>query len=460
MAKYPIKMLKDEEGTPFVPLVSADSVYVDADTTFQDSLDKKLEITNLKGSDSVSITKQGNDATFEVNFGAANNIIDNLNTTVAGQGSLDARQGNVLKNMIPAIADNLTTTDANKVLSANQGKVLGERTVKNGGTTGQVLKKASDNDYDLEWGDAADPNAIVGDGSITSIIELTYEEYKALEAAGNVDPNTEYHITDAQSTISKLQETLDGLQSQLNEIKSTYLPLSGGSLTGDLAVSSSFPIIRLRDTINTHDVTPSTSVFPALLWVDKDYKAMGRLELIEANDGSRVMSLYALKPGSTSGGSFFKVGWDSSGNKISTLDGPLTIYDNLVVNGSITVGSGFGKKYTFKQTITLTTEWQDTGIMYNSMPAGEYIVFMTGIYDTNKGWQSDNRYVGLMTWYTGGTNSSERYEIALHSGGHAHNGYEIQLSTLSHANGRTTLQIKSNIAFTRPTEVTFVFTKI
>jgi hypothetical protein len=232
MAKYPIKMLKDEEGTPFVPLVSADSVYVDADTTFQDSLDKKLEITNLKGSDSVSITKQGNDATFEVNFGAANNIIDNLNTTVAGQGSLDARQGNVLKNMIPAIADNLTTTDANKVLSANQGKVLGERTVKNGGTTGQVLKKASDNDYDLEWGDAADPNAIVGDGSITSIIELTYEEYKTLEAAGNVDPNTEYHITDAQSTISKLQETLDGLQSQLNEIKSTYLPLTGGTLTG------------------------------------------------------------------------------------------------------------------------------------------------------------------------------------------------------------------------------------
>ncbi len=208
MAKYPIKMLKDEEGTPFVPLVSADSVYIDADTTFQDSLDKKLEITNLKGSDSVSITKQGNDATFEVNFGAANNIIDNLNTTVAGQGSLDARQGNVLKNMIPAIADNLTTTDANKVLSANQGKVLGERTVKNGGTTGQVLKKASDNDYDLEWGDAADPNAIVGDGSIKKIIELTYEEYQALDV---IDPDTEYHILDAQSSINNLEEFVANL---------------------------------------------------------------------------------------------------------------------------------------------------------------------------------------------------------------------------------------------------------
>lgn len=226
MATYPIKMLKDEEGTPFVPLVSADCVYTDSETTYQDALDKKLEITNLKGSDSVSITKQGNNATFKVNFGAANNIIDNLNTTVAGQGSLDARQGNVLKNMIPAIADNLTTSDANKVLSANQGKILGKRTVKDGGAAGQVLKKASDNDYDLEWGDAADPNAIVGDGSIMSIVELTYAEYKALEAANQLNPTTEYHITDASSTIDLLQETLDNLQAQINSLKTT---LSGGS---------------------------------------------------------------------------------------------------------------------------------------------------------------------------------------------------------------------------------------
>lgn len=365
MAKYPIKMLKDEEGTPFVPLVSADSVYIDADTTFQDSLDKKLEITNLKGSDSVSITKQGNDATFEVNFGAANNIIDNLNTTVAGQGSLDARQGNVLKNMIPAIADNLTTTDANKVLSANQGKVLGERTVKDGGTTGQVLKKASDNDYDLEWGDAADPNAIVGDGSITSIIELTYEEYKALEAAGNVDPNTEYHITDAQSTISKLQETLDGLQSQLNEIKSTYLPLTGGTLTG-----------------------------------------------------------------------------------------------GLTVNGGITVGAGLGKKYTFTKSVTIGDNWTDVGLAHNSLPTGAYIVYMTGIYDSTYTWQSGNIYVGLMTWYSTGTNSDEGYEIPLHTAGHAHNSYTISLRTHSHLNGSTRLEIKSNKAFSRATDIKFTFVKM
>ncbi len=127
MSKYPIKMLKDEEGKPFVPLVSADTIYTNEDISYQDALDKKLEISNLKSSDSVIIKTNGNDATFEVDFGATDNIIDNLNTTVAGQGPLDAHQGYVLKNMIPAIADNLTTSDANKTLSANQGVVLNEK---------------------------------------------------------------------------------------------------------------------------------------------------------------------------------------------------------------------------------------------------------------------------------------------------------------------------------------------
>jgi hypothetical protein len=131
-----------------------------------------------------------------VDFGASDNIIDNLDTTVAGQGPLDARQGNILKNMIPTIVDNLTTTDPNKVLSANQGVELKKIAVPEGGSAGQVLKKATDDNHSLEWGDAADPNAIVGDGSIMKIIELTYAEYKTLENNGELKEDTEYHISD------------------------------------------------------------------------------------------------------------------------------------------------------------------------------------------------------------------------------------------------------------------------
>lgn len=208
MARYPVKMLKDEQNQPFVPMVSAESIYTNDDKSFEEKFATKLEPTNLKGSDSITITKNGNDCTFEVDFGASDNIIDNLNTTVAGQGPLDARQGNVLKNMIPTVVDNLDSTDASKVLSANQGNVLKGMSVPTGGTTGQVLKKASDNDHSLEWGDAADPNAIVGDGSIMKIIELTYAEYKTLESNGQLQEDTEYHITDVENgTVSYMGES-------------------------------------------------------------------------------------------------------------------------------------------------------------------------------------------------------------------------------------------------------------
>ena len=199
MATYPIKMLRDENQEPFVPMVSADSIYTSDGKSFEENFASKLEASDLKEGTGIILEQDGNSTTISVDFGATDNIIDNLNTTVAGQGPLDARQGNVLKNMIPTIVDNLDSTDATKVLSANQGHELKEMSVPTGGATGQVLKKASDNDHELEWGDAADPNAIVGDGTIMSIVELSYADYKALEAAGELKADTEYHITDVEN---------------------------------------------------------------------------------------------------------------------------------------------------------------------------------------------------------------------------------------------------------------------
>ena len=199
MATYPIKMLRDENQEPFVPMVSADSIYTNDGRSFEENFASKLEASDLKEGTGIILEQDGNSTTISVDFGATDNIIDNLNTTVAGQGPLDARQGNVLKNMIPIIVDNLDSTDATKVLSANQGHELKEMSVPTGGATGQVLKKASDNDHELEWGDAADPNAIVGDGTIMSIVELSYTDYKTLEAAGELQADTEYHITDVEN---------------------------------------------------------------------------------------------------------------------------------------------------------------------------------------------------------------------------------------------------------------------
>lgn len=233
MATYPIKMLRDENQEPFVPMVSADSIYTSDGLSFEDKMAEKIGVDNLVEGPGINIETKDNVTTISVDFGASDNIIDNLDTTVAGQGSLDARQGNVLKNMIPTIVDGLDSTDATKVLSANQGRELKGMSVPTGGVTGQVLKKASNNDHELEWGDAADPNAIVGDGTIMSIVELSYADYKTLEAAGELKADTEYHITDVENGTATYV-TEEQIQEMINTETQNYLPLSGGTITNGL----------------------------------------------------------------------------------------------------------------------------------------------------------------------------------------------------------------------------------
>jgi hypothetical protein len=201
MGTFPVKVLIDENNEEFIPWMSADGIHTSDGLSFEEKFATKIDASNLKEGTGITIVKDGADCTFNVDFGASDNIIDNLDTTVAGQGSLDARQGSVLKGMIPQIVDNTETADASKVLSANQGHELSKRSVPEGGLAGQVLKKSSDNNHELEWGDAADPNAIVGDGSIMKIIELTYAEYKTLESNGELQDDTEYHINDMDTVL-------------------------------------------------------------------------------------------------------------------------------------------------------------------------------------------------------------------------------------------------------------------
>lgn len=178
MSRYPIKMLKDEEGIPFVPLVSTEGLRTPEGETIEEKLEKKLEPSNIIAGTNITLSVDGNNVT--INNASKGVLIDNLTTEQSGIGALDAHQGYILNH---------------KVVPA-------------GGTTGQVLKKSSNDDHALEWGDAADPNAIVGDGSIKKIIELTYEEYQALET---IDPDTEYHIIDAQSSVDNLADFIESI---------------------------------------------------------------------------------------------------------------------------------------------------------------------------------------------------------------------------------------------------------
>lgn len=197
MATYPIKLLKDESGAPFVPLTTTTALYVEDGKNLDDKLATKLEASNIKAGKDITVSIDGNNVT--INNASKGVLIDNLTTETSGQGSLDAHQGKVLKDLIPEVINNLTTIDSTKALSAHQGYILAGRSVPSGGAAGQVLKKSGDDNYSLEWGDAADPNAIIGDGSIKKIVYLTMGEYNNLKT---IDPDTEYHIQETDEDLS------------------------------------------------------------------------------------------------------------------------------------------------------------------------------------------------------------------------------------------------------------------
>lgn len=134
MANYPIKMLKDESGAPFVPLISAEAVTYSDGSTLEEKLSTKLDPTNLKGGNNISITTKGYDCYINLDLPASLNIINNLITEEAGQGALDAAQGKILddkikavENKIPEVVNNLTSTSTDKPLSAYQGYLLNSK---------------------------------------------------------------------------------------------------------------------------------------------------------------------------------------------------------------------------------------------------------------------------------------------------------------------------------------------
>lgn len=128
MATYPIKMLKDENNNPFVPLVSTECVKDSGGQSLDQKLATKLETSNiLAGDNTISVSTSGNNVSITANLPAGSTLIDNLTTTTAGQGALDAHQGKILKDLIPTIIDDLTSTDATKALSAKQGYTLNQK---------------------------------------------------------------------------------------------------------------------------------------------------------------------------------------------------------------------------------------------------------------------------------------------------------------------------------------------
>lgn len=144
------------------------------------------------------------------------------------------------------------------------------------------------------------------------------------------------------------------------------------------------------------------------------------------------------------------------------ITGAVTGNANFDGSGNISISTSDALAVTtITKSITVTTSWQNTGIQSENLPSGTYIIQMSGFNSGYVG-QWGEVYSGILTWYNGGTNSTDYDDIVLHKAGHASNGASIFLRTARSPNtdGKFRLQIRGSTNGGSATTVTFKFRRM
>ena len=70
-------------------------------------------------------------------------------------------------------------------------------------------------------------------------------------------------------------------------------------------------------------------------------------------------------------------------------------------------------------------------------------------------------WAGIMSWFSGGTNSTNSDEILLHNAGHADNSNEVYLRTIRQTSSASMkLQIAAKTSFPEAASITFSFRRL
>lgn len=115
---------------------------------------------------------------------------------------------------------------------------------------------------------------------------------------------------------------------------------------------------------------------------------------------------------------------------------------------------------TATKSLTLTTNWQDYGISGDNIATGSYMIQIQPTTSSVTGMEEEI-HTGMMSWYSGTTNSTDGDEIILHAAGKNSGGQHIYLRTVrSASNGKMKLQIAFSKTATTATNVVIKFRKL
>lgn len=182
---------------------------------------------------------------------------------------------------------------------------------------------------------------------------------------------------------------------------------------------------------------------------------------LDSNAGSSVHPVYF------SGGKPVAIGYTISSSVPANAKFTDTTYgvassssNGLMSSTDKTKLDDFSRVISIQKQIKLTTDWLDTGIAGNSLDTGTYVVQVSGFNSSYTQLYSEI-YSGVMSWYSGTTNSGNSSEIFLHNAGLADNNNAIYLRTLRVAGSKTLkLQIACKVAATGTDILTFKFRRL
>ncbi len=144
--------------------------------------------------------------------------------------------------------------------------------------------------------------------------------------------------------------------------------------------------------------------------------------------------------------------------------------DKLQINGTIThtglnpsSGTNIDQLTTITKSLTLISDWQDTGISSTDLTRGSYIIQLYA-NDFNVGGKNINEYYsGIMSWYDLSPNTTSLLpsdEILLHRSGGSDGDTGIHLRTYRANSDRVKLQIFSNYNNTSSSNYVFSFRRV
>ena len=182
---------------------------------------------------------------------------------------------------------------------------------------------------------------------------------------------------------------------------------------------------------------------------------------LDSNAGSSVQPVYF------SGGKPVAIGYTISSSVPANAKFTDTTYgvassssNGLMSSTDKTKLDDFSRVISIQKQIKLTTDWLDTGIAGNNLDTGTYVVQVSGFNSSYTQLYSEI-YSGVMSWYSGTTNSGNSSEIFLHNAGLADNNNAIYLRTLRVAGSKTLkLQIACKVAATGTDILTFKFRRL